>query len=110
MGQATPQVPSAQACRLVLVPRVNRVREVTELSEEQQAALWREVDAAARVVQVRWLSRERPLGVCLACENSTSLRRVGAGRRCVPPPSRERWVPAPCCPACLRRTCTARSS
>ncbi|PRW45654.1 histidine triad (HIT) [Chlorella sorokiniana] len=38
-------------CWLVLVPRVNRVREVIELSEEQQASLWREVDAAARVIQ-----------------------------------------------------------
>ncbi|KAI7838459.1 hypothetical protein COHA_007722 [Chlorella ohadii] len=38
-------------CWLVLVPRVNRVREVLELTEEQQAALWREVDAAARVIQ-----------------------------------------------------------
>lgn len=48
--------PASSACdapaRLVLVPRVNRVREVTELTEEQQGALWREVDAAARVIQV----------------------------------------------------------
>ncbi len=45
--------PPAALARLVLVPRVNRVREVLELTEEQQAALWREVDAAARVIQVR---------------------------------------------------------
>lgn len=48
---ALPHLPAAPA-RLVLVPRINRVREVLELSEEQQAALWREVDAAARVIQV----------------------------------------------------------
>ena len=39
-------------CWLVLVPRVNRVREVIELSEVQQAQMWREVAAASRVVQV----------------------------------------------------------
>ncbi|PSC73853.1 histidine triad (HIT) [Micractinium conductrix] len=38
-------------CWLVLVPRVNRVREVLQLSEEQQAAVWREVAAAAAVVR-----------------------------------------------------------
>lgn len=51
-------------CWLVLVPRVNRVREVTELREEQQEQLWREVAAASRVVQVR---RARCLFFCCRC-------------------------------------------
>jgi diadenosine tetraphosphate (Ap4A) HIT family hydrolase len=42
---------SAYPCWLVLVPRLNHVREVIELSEAQQAALWREVAAAARIIQ-----------------------------------------------------------
>ena len=40
-------------CWVVLVPRVNRVTEVLQLTEAQQAQLWREVAAAARVIQVR---------------------------------------------------------
>lgn len=39
-------------CWLVLVPRVNCVREVIELSEAQQQQMWREVAATSRVVQV----------------------------------------------------------
>ena len=38
-------------CWLVLVPRLNHVREVTQLGAGQQAQLWREVAAAARVVE-----------------------------------------------------------
>lgn len=39
-------------CWLVLVPRVNRAREVLDLDAAQRAQLWREVEAAARVLQV----------------------------------------------------------
>ncbi|KAL4447727.1 hypothetical protein ABPG75_004946 [Micractinium tetrahymenae] len=38
-------------CWLVLVPRANRAREVLDLDSAQRAQLWREVEAAARVVQ-----------------------------------------------------------
>ncbi|KAL4424408.1 hypothetical protein ABPG77_005651 [Micractinium sp. CCAP 211/92] len=38
-------------CWLVLVPRVNRAREVLDLDAAQRAQLWREVEAAAAVVQ-----------------------------------------------------------
>ncbi len=45
-------------CWLVLVPRVNRAREVLDLDAAQRAQLWREVEAAAAVVQVRTEMRE----------------------------------------------------
>jgi diadenosine tetraphosphate (Ap4A) HIT family hydrolase len=38
-------------CWLVLVPRVNHAREVTQLGAGQQAQLWREVAAAAGVIE-----------------------------------------------------------
>ena len=38
-------------CWLVLVPRVNHVRELTDLAPAQQAQLWREVAAACAAVQ-----------------------------------------------------------
>lgn len=55
------------------MPRVNRVKEVVELSEAQQATLWREVAAAERVVQVGGRGRV-PQGAALA----TKRARKGA--------------------------------
>ncbi|EFN54554.1 hypothetical protein CHLNCDRAFT_14451, partial [Chlorella variabilis] len=42
---------AAYPCWLVLVPRVNHTREVIQLTAAQQAALWREVAAAAQIIQ-----------------------------------------------------------
>lgn len=71
-------------CWIVLVPRVNHCREVIQLTEAQQAALWREVAAAAQIIQVT-----------AAGAGATSCRVLALR-------------PHLCCPS--RRICTARSS
>ena len=72
-------------CWLVLVPRVNHTREVTQLGAGQQAQLWREVAAAARVVERLY----QPFKMNLAAIGNivsqlhvhvTGRLQVGAGR------------------------------
>jgi diadenosine tetraphosphate (Ap4A) HIT family hydrolase len=69
-------------CWIVLVPRVNHCREVIQLSEEQQAALWREVAATAQIIQVgtgqglaatdRGVPASQPLLWCPPCRTCTA--------------------------------------
>ena len=72
---------AAYPCWLVLVPRVNHVREVLQLTAGQQAALWCEVAAAARIIQVGGrlacpLCPGRRLGVWAAVQGALGGKRT----------------------------------
>lgn len=39
-------------CWVVLVPRIDGIREITELTDSEQAQLWREVSLVSKAIQV----------------------------------------------------------